>query len=212
MRNHLPAHFSAVLVGACLVGCGDDPIVRLEVRVATTTERIELRANVQERCAGHDCYHGVSGFAIEAETPDGRVVPLYERPHGELSGTYVADTIGIVGAYTFLLDGTAYVLESPARYTAWLTMEPEPRIDWSPPTAEGDSMRVSYTKGGPNGGGGGIIGSYVDHAPLNRLQPGTYRIVIHRERQTPLSEDPSLPPGLVTFDWVFDVAIDGSTE
>lgn len=209
MRTHLPNLALPVLVGACLIGC-DDAIVRLEVRAEMTTERIELRAQVQERCSGHDCFRGVSGFEMEARTPDGRIVPLYEREYGELSGTYVADTLGIVDSYTYFLDDTQYTLESPAPYTATLVMTPEPQIQWSPPTADGDAMRVNFTYGGAEGTGGGSIGPYADHVSLKNLRPDAYRVLVQRERHTTLTEadDPLRPPGLVSFDWVFDVVIE----
>ncbi len=207
MCIHRPLPILAIVVG--LAGCSEGPIIRLEARAEMATERIELRAQVQERCAGHDCFRGVSGFDITGRAPDGRIVPLYERVHGELSGTYVADTMGIGEAYTFFLDDTEYTLASPAPYTATLAMTPEPRIDWSPPTMDDETMRVTFTYGGASGTGGGSIGPYPDHVPLN-LRPDTYRIVLHRERRTALTEtdDTLRPPGLVSFDWVFDVVIE----
>lgn len=79
------------------------------------------------------------------------------------------------------------------------------RIDWNPPNVDGERMEVRYSDGPSSGS----IRAAPDHVSLASLAPGTYRIALHRLRSSPLSEDTHyLPPGLVSFDWSFDLAIE----
>jgi hypothetical protein len=205
MRIDLP---TLVLVGAGLVGCGGDEIIRLEVRAFLATEDIEFRATVRERCSGHDCYRGVHGFDIEARTPDGELVSLEERPRTELDGTYVAEAHGIAESYSYFIDDVEYPLESPAPYTATFVSGPDVRIEWDPPIGPDEEMRVTFTRDG----GGGSVGAADTHVPLGALysRPGSYHLVLHRERHMPLAANhtPSDMTGFVCFEREFDVVVE----
>ncbi|GEM_PF-5462741 len=193
-----------VFVGTSLVGCGPDPLIALEARGFLATEKTELRAHVYEE-HDHGSVDGVHGFDVQARTPAGEVVTL-EEVFGELDGTYVAVASGIADSYTFYVDGKEYRFESPQQYTATLTLGSEPRIDWDPPTGDGELTRVSFSIGTSSGS----IGPAPDHAALLGLAPGNTHFVVSRERRPPPGADGDkwTPHGFVSFKREFDAVIE----